>query len=161
MSDRVYPVLVADDSDDEVTLLRRAFRQADRLRIAHHSPNGQDAIAYLRGEAKYADRHQFPYPDLLLLDLKMPACDGFDVLQWLANRSLPRFHIVVLSNSNALRDMRRALALGADYYQIKPRTLDELQRLSELLQRSCMLFQQSVPRPRSDRPAVTAPASGF
>ncbi|MCI0536133.1 MAG: response regulator [Verrucomicrobiales bacterium] len=138
-----YSVLVADDSEDDVMLLREAFRQAPRLRIAHHCRNGKEAILYLRGVGVYADRGQFPFPDLLLLDLKMPVGNGFEVLQWLGRNLFPRLHVVALSDSSTMRDMRRALALGADYYQVKPGTLDKLGGLVMLLERSCTLFQQS------------------
>src|SRR5262245_62174456 len=76
-------ILLAEDREDEVMLLRRAFAQANFLNPLHVVSNGEEAIAYLQGEGKYANRAEYPLPTLVLLDLKMPRKDGFEVLHWI------------------------------------------------------------------------------
>src|SRR5688572_7336708 len=71
-------ILLAEDNDDHIILIKRAFVEARLLNPVQVVSDGQQAIAYLNGDGKYADRKQFPMPGLLLLDLKMPNKDGFD-----------------------------------------------------------------------------------
>src|SRR4051812_7752571 len=75
-------VLVADDLPDDLTLLVRALKDVTHFRISHMARDGEEVIAYLEGRAKYADRARYPFPHLLILDLKMPRVDGFGVLRW-------------------------------------------------------------------------------
>jgi CheY-like chemotaxis protein len=89
--------------------------------------DGKEAVDYLDGNGKYSDRCVYPIPDLLLLDLKMPLMDGFEVLAWLQMR--PRFNgiaRVVLSSSNLESDVSRAKSLGAHDYRVKPNSYDDL-----------------------------------
>src|SRR5688572_10273895 len=76
-------ILVAEDNEDHVVLIRRAFKQARFLNPVHVVQDGAEAIAYLNGEGKYADRNEYPMPGLLLLDLKMPNKNGFEVMEWI------------------------------------------------------------------------------
>src|SRR5690348_7235194 len=114
-------ILLAEDDPNDVMLLQRAFQKAglrDRLKIVR---DGEQAIDYLAGRGEYADREQFPQPFMLLLDLKMPGTDGFEVLQWVrAESSLKRLLVVVLTSSNLQADVDRAYDLGANSYLVKP-----------------------------------------
>src|SRR5687768_15520533 len=102
-------ILIADDSENDVVMLRRAFRQAGVGVPVFVVDNGEEAIAYLSGAGKFANRDEFPLPDLFLLDLKMPRADGFDVLQWLQEQpDLARLRVIVLTNSDQIRDVNRA-----------------------------------------------------
>ena len=69
-------ILLAEDNEDHVVLIRRAFAQARFLNPVQVVSDGIQAIAYLNGDGKYADRNAYPVPALLLLDLKMPNKDG-------------------------------------------------------------------------------------
>src|ERR1051326_5358774 len=103
------PILVADDDENDIFFLRRAI---DRARL--HNPvvisrDGQEAIDYLQGSPPYQNRAQFPLPGMLLLDLKMPKVNGFDVLSWISQRpELKDLIIVVLSSSAHEEDIRKA-----------------------------------------------------
>src|SRR6267142_1330019 len=72
-------ILVAEDREDDRLLIRRAFSKAGVVNPMHFVHDGEEAVAYLKGEGKYSRRDEFPIPTLLLLDLKMPKWDGFDV----------------------------------------------------------------------------------
>jgi CheY-like chemotaxis protein len=127
-------ILVADDDDDDVLLLRRAFAKAGILDTLTAVRNGQETIAYLRGDGIYSDREKYPWPVLLLLDLQMPGLDGFDVLAWWQKQEpadpLP---IVIFSSSNRESDIHKAMELGADAYCAKPAGFDYLLRVAHEL----------------------------
>jgi CheY-like chemotaxis protein len=108
-------------------LIKRAFQKAGLGEILKTVHDGDHAIEYLRGVNAYADRALYPLPFLLLLDLKMPGTNGFEVLQWL--RSQPDFKrllIVVLTSSNLQADVDRAYELGANSYLVKPVEFTEM-----------------------------------
>src|SRR5215467_13748396 len=81
-------VLVAEDDENDVICLRLAFERAALDGCLMFVRNGEEAIDYLGAGGRYSYRDKFPRPELLLLDLKMPGTDGFDVLRWL--RAHPR-----------------------------------------------------------------------
>lgn len=119
-------ILVADDDENDVFFLRRAFAKSGLLHTIIHVSDGQKAVQYLLGEGIYADRKSNPFPDLLLLDLKMPGTDGFDVLAMV--RSVPQLDlpIVVFSTSALMVDIQTAKKLGALDYIAKPVDQDEM-----------------------------------
>ncbi len=129
------PILVAEDDENDVVLLRRALRVVGLPNSLFVVANGQEAITYLNGEGIYADRKKFPWPCLLLLDLKMPLVDGFDVLAWLQKRRRPKdLRVVIFTSSNYEADQLRAFALGADGYWVKPPDFDQLLAIVRHLQ---------------------------
>jgi CheY-like chemotaxis protein len=96
--------------------------------------NGEQAIAYLKGEGKYASREEYPLPSLLLLDLKMPRKNGFDVLEWIRQQpGLGSLRVVVLTSSDEIRDVNRAYQLGANSFLVKPLDFSEFVRMTEAL----------------------------
>ena len=114
-------VLLAEDDPNDVLLLRRAFEVAGLPDALVAVRDGQEAIDYLSGAGVYSDRERYPEPAVMLLDLKMPRVDGFEVLVWRNThdrwRDLP---VVVLCSSRLETDVQRALDLGADAYRMKP-----------------------------------------
>src|SRR5215213_4835322 len=94
-------VLIAEDDPSDVFFLKRAFGLAGVPAVLTFVRDGQEALHYLDGESRYADRKAFPLPDLMLLDLKMPRLDGFDVLNWLRQQpGLKRLLVTVLTSSD-------------------------------------------------------------
>jgi CheY-like chemotaxis protein len=120
-------ILQAEDDENDVFFLRRALQKAGLGHTLLHVHDGQEAVDYLSGNGAFADRGKYPYPDLLLLDLKMPRMNGFDVLDWLrAHPEVKGPPVVVLSSSNHQEDVHKALALGAADFQTKPHDTDGL-----------------------------------
>src|SRR6516165_3915256 len=112
-------ILLAEDSEDDIILIRRAFRQANIVNPLQVVHDGAEAIAYLRGDGPYTNRAEYPLPELLLLDLKMPGVDGFEVLRWIREQSgLGAMRIVVLSSSERLRDVNLAYQLRANPFLV-------------------------------------------
>jgi DNA-binding response OmpR family regulator len=115
--------LLVEDDMDAVTLLKRALKTGvpeNDIQVVEH---GVEAALYLKGEAKFADRARFPIPKVILLDLNLPLFDGFEFLEWLrteATASQRRIPVVVMSSSDRIEDVRRAYALGANSYVVKP-----------------------------------------
>jgi CheY-like chemotaxis protein len=119
-------ILLAEDSPDDVVLIRRAFERAGFHNPIQVVPDGEKAIQYLKGEGIYADRQRYPVPQILLLDLKMPSLNGFDVLSWIRQRPewkcLP---IIVITTSFYGADIEQAYELGANSFLTKPAQFDE------------------------------------
>lgn len=117
----VSRVLVAEDDDNDIFFLERAFKQAQIINPLIRVSDGEEAIAYLRGENEYANREKHPLPQLMLLDLKMPRKNGFDVITWIRSQpGLKRLPIVVLTSSKEDPDINRAYEIGANTYLVKP-----------------------------------------
>lgn len=126
--------LVVDDNRDDAFLLQRAFQKAKVLNPVHVVNSGEEAIEYLRGAGKYANRAEFPLPSLVLLDLNMPGMDGFEVLRWIRQQShLRALRVVILSSSDDMRDVNKAYQLGANSFLIKPADFERFVELSMAL----------------------------
>jgi CheY-like chemotaxis protein len=133
MPDRAV-ILLAEDEEDYVLLIRNAFEKAHIPNPLHVVWNGQEVISYLLGEGKYSNREEYPLPDLLLLDLKMPRVNGFEVLQWIRQQpSLTPLRILVLTSSEQVRDVNEAYRLGANSFLVKPNDFEDLAYLSRLI----------------------------
>src|SRR4051812_20192198 len=125
---------MVDDSQDDCLLLKMAVSRAERLSFIGSVSDGEEVMAYLRGEGKYEDRDRYPVPDMLLLDLKMPRKDGFEVLDWLRQQPFDDMVVVVLSSSEQTQDVKKAMSLGADYYHTKDSSVRKQVDLVKLLE---------------------------
>jgi two-component system response regulator len=118
---RLLNFLVAEDNENDRFFLESAFVEAGVQAVLTFVCDGEDVIEYLGGGVRFSDRCQFPYPDLLLLDMRMRRCDGFDVLKWMRGRAATRWMpVIVLSSSSLEKDVKLALDLGANSYLQKP-----------------------------------------
>lgn len=114
-------ILLAEDTEDDVLLIRRALSKGGVTNSIQVAPNGAKAISYLKGEAEFSDREEYPLPELMLLDLKMPIVDGFEVLRWVRRQPLlAALPVLVLTSSDSLRDVNLAYCLGANSFLVKP-----------------------------------------
>jgi CheY-like chemotaxis protein len=146
------PILLVEDEPDAVTLLRHAFAKVGITNPVHTVHDGDHAIAYLKGDGRYADRAANPMPRLILLDLKLPRCSGLEVLEWIRSdqtwRGIP---VVVMTSSKERTDVRRAYAAGANSYLVKPSSLNRLIELSAALRDYWLIHNEAAP--------IAAPAS--
>jgi CheY-like chemotaxis protein len=135
-------ILLAEDDENDIFLMGRAFDRAgipNRLMVVH---NGQEAIDYLAGNGNYAQREKYPLPGLMLLDLKMPWMDGFDVLTWLrSHRQFDTLPVVVLTSSKLQSDVDKSRQLGVYDYRVKPHAFDDLVHLLDDV-RKCWLDER-------------------
>jgi CheY-like chemotaxis protein len=147
---RTLTVLVAEDSQDDVFLLRRALGKSDAEFDLHFVQDGQQLIDYINGEGPFADRERNPLPEMVVLDLKMPRKDGFETLEWLQSRwATSGFPTLVLSNSTDSRDVSRAYALGASGYLLKPCAEEGVDKLVGTFERYWRILDQFL-RPPDD-----------
>ena len=153
-------ILLAEDSDDDILLIRTAFTKANILNRLQIVRNGEEAISYLKGEGRFANPVDYPLPGLLLLDLKMPGKNGFDVLRWVRQQpTLSALRIVVLTSSAEIRDVNLAYRLGANSFLVKPVDFQDFIQLSYFLTNYWLLFTKapeiSRPLPKAAVPQLT------
>jgi CheY-like chemotaxis protein len=123
-------ILVAEDDLTDAYFFQRAFKRAGLPVVLHLVRDGQEVIDYLQGTGPFADRAAHPLPQLLLLDLKMPRLDGFDVLEWVRQQpDLSSVQVVIFSSSDEAKDINKAYGLGANWYLVKPHSMEELTAL--------------------------------
>lgn len=126
-------ILLVEDDPSDARLIQRAFDKAGIGSFISRLSNGDDAVAYLRGDVPYSNRVLHPIPDLVLLDIKLPRRSGFEVLHWIrAQKSgLGRTPVIMLTSSQHSIDVNRAYDLGVNSYLVKPDNSRELQSLAE------------------------------
>lgn len=123
-------VLHVDDNPNDTTLLQVACAKAAVNFELHNVGDGGQVIEYLNGVGKYADRARYQLPGLVLLDLKMPRVEGLELLKWIRNHAtLKDLPVIVLSGSELQEDIRKAYAVGANSYLVKPPNFNSLVNL--------------------------------
>jgi|SRR6266496_740974 len=116
-----FSVLLVEDDLNDIFLVKRAFKMAQVKNPLQVVTDGQEAILYIKGDGKYADRQAFPLPKLIVMDIKMPRKTGFEVLEWVkGDGQMRRIPIVIVSSSDNPTDINRAYELGANAYMVKP-----------------------------------------
>ena len=124
-------ILLVEDNEDDVFLMKRALKGANVVNPLYVVDDGQEALDYLGGVGKFADRTNYPLPVVVFLDLKLPYISGHDVLAWTRRqKELESLVVIVLTSSNEASDLNRCYALGANSYLVKPPTPDQLEDLA-------------------------------
>jgi CheY-like chemotaxis protein len=114
-------VLLIEDDAAHATLVMRCFEDHGIENIVHHISDGEKALEYLFDRGACLDEGKRPRPDLILLDLRLPKIDGIDILKQIKNsEELKHTPVVILSTSNAHRDMAAAYGEHANSYVVKP-----------------------------------------
>jgi CheY-like chemotaxis protein len=143
-------ILIVDDSEDDVFLIKQAFKKAcvpSPLKIVC---DGEEAVAYLSGQGSYENRDEYPLPELILLDLKMPRMDGFQVLQWIRQQSeFVGIPVLVLTSSEQVWEINMAYTLGANSFLEKPGDFENFKALAQIISR---YWLRLVRLPESVRP---------
>ncbi len=142
-----HVLFYAEDEENDIFFLRHAFKESGAPIALHTASTGPEAIAYLSGAGRYSDRAQHPVPGIVLLDVNLPGCSGFDVLKWL--REQPHFErlpVIMFSSSARPEDLQKARELGASDYLQKPADGLAFSEIAEELQRFWIEGQPPVPR---------------
>lgn len=120
-------ILLVDDSENDLILMRRAFQKAEFNIPLQEVHDGEEAIAYLKGEGLYSDRRRFPLPVVMMLDLNMPRLNGFDVLAWVQTQpALKHLSVIILTASIRMEDVEESFDLGAHSFLVKPASMEKL-----------------------------------
>ena len=139
--------------DDDLQTVFELLEKIDDLRIVEvvgGNPNlrgrvvdvrdGEEAVQYINGDGIYADRAKYPLPQIMLLDLKLPRVDGFEVLRWLRHQpELDHIVVLVLTMSSDIRDMNRAYKLGANSFMVKPTDFQDVTGMINVLKNYWLL----------------------
>jgi CheY-like chemotaxis protein len=123
-------VLLVEDDLNDIFLVKRSFKLARIDNPLQVVTDGQEAMDYLRGAGRYADRETHPLPKLIVMDIRMPRKSGFEVLEWVKrDRLLHRIPVVIVTSSENPADINRAYELGANAYMVKPMDYREVEQL--------------------------------
>ena len=149
-------ILLVEDNEDDVFLMKRALKGARIANPLHHVEDGQQAVDYLSGNGPFADREKYPFPAVVFLDLKLPLKGGLEVLEWIRTQPhLENLVVLVLTSSNEPSDLKRAYGLGANSYLVKPPTAAQLLELAKAFKWYWLEFNRF-----EDSPTPSAPATG-
>ena len=127
--------MLVEDSNDDAYFIERAMKTVPDVHL-HKVKDGQEAMDYLEGREPFTDRKQYPLPDIILLDLKMPRVDGFQFLKWRRERAsdnVSLIPVVVMSGSDLDEDIREAYTLGANRYLVKSTDVELFQKRMKLM----------------------------
>jgi CheY-like chemotaxis protein len=134
-------ILIVDDDANDAAFIRRAVLSLNPKTPVLTVGSSKELIAYLEGQGLYADRGVFPYPALILLDLRMQEMNGFELLQWLRNEarhsSIP---VIVVSSYDRQREIRKSYQLGARTFLSKPVNPESIRNAIRALNLTTELF---------------------
>ena len=127
-------ILLVEDDENDVLVMKMALEKVGLTGLIRMATDGREAQDYLSGSGIFADRHEYPLPYLILLDLKLPRVMGLEVLKWIRER--PEFDstiVLILSSSSMPEDIQGAYRLRANGYLVKPHTLENLQLMTQAI----------------------------
>src|SRR6185312_6812532 len=116
-------ILHVEDDPNDVILVELAFRKVGGGCVLKVVNDGEQACEYLVGEGPYANRSEYPFPALVLLDIKLPKKSGLEVLEWVRAQSqseIKYLPIVILTSSNQQADIIKAYDLSVNSFLVKP-----------------------------------------
>jgi CheY-like chemotaxis protein len=120
-------LLIVEDNEDDIFFVERIFKQIGARCELRFARDGIEAIEYLSGKGAFQDRAKYPMPTIILMDLKMPRRNGFEVLEWMHNQAEIRLiPTIVVTSSTLQEDVTRAYRLGANAVMNKPVDKDSL-----------------------------------
>ena len=139
-------ILYAEDDENDVFLMQRAFKQVNISNPLLILPDGNRTSDYLLGRGQYSDRRAYPLPHLILLDLKLPGISGLDILKLVRTTpSTSTTPVVILTSSIEDQDIHRTYSQGANAYLAKPTNPDRLLNMVQSI-RDFWILQNHAPR---------------
>jgi CheY-like chemotaxis protein len=156
-------ILQVEDDPNDVFFLQHAMKKVGVANPIQVVTDGQQAIDYLRGAGKFADRAKFAIPSLVLLDLKLPYVMGLDVLKWIRQQPGPSLPVIIMTASAEAADIRASYDLGANAFLTKPSEASKLDDIARSIKDFWLThnilpqesYQERMPAPA---PAATNPA---
>jgi CheY-like chemotaxis protein len=115
--------LLAEDDPHDAQVIEEEFAKAPAHVRLQRVRDGAESMEYMEGRGQFADRAQFPVPDVILMDLKMPRVDGHDFLHWLRHQAPEKMRlipVIIMSTSTEEKDVNRSYEFGANSYVVKP-----------------------------------------
>lgn len=128
-----FTILLVEDEENDGLLFLRALKKSGIANPIHWLKDGLEAMHYLQGEGKYADRQKYPLPGVVILDLKMPRLSGLELLAWIREHKRRIIPTIVMSSSRLESDIEQAYELGANTYMVKPADFDGLLEMVKLI----------------------------
>ena len=146
MTDNAPTLLLIEDDPADARLILRAMNKAELPVRIQHIRDGDEAVAYLKGDGTYADRSTHPLPRLVIMDIKLPRRSGLEVLRWIRQQeaAIARVPVVMLSSSHHGVDINQAYESGVNSYLVKPETSDQLLSIVTLL-KTYLFFNNKGP----------------
>jgi CheY-like chemotaxis protein len=153
-----HNILLIDDEDNDAILIKRALSKAEKHIGFQRVSDGEEGVAYLAGQREFKDRAAHPWPDLVVLDLKMPRKNGFEVLKWIrGHENTKLLPVVVFTSSKEPADINKAYELGANAFMVKPASFEHLIDVMKIIHsywiRHCLIPDGFSPRKFGDKPS--------
>ena len=125
-------VMLIEDNVDHAELVIRTMQEHQIANNVRHFLDGQSALDYLFQRGEYSDQDMNPRPHVILLDLRLPRVDGLDVLKTIKeDEDLKTIPVVVLTTSEAEKDVARAYYNHANSYLVKPVGFEDFRKLMD------------------------------
>ena len=140
ISKQMVRILLAEDNDGDVFLVRRALEKKGLIHELTVMHNGEEALRWLESDGRKPDRT----PDLILLDLNLPRVDGGQLLSHI--RKSDTFSctpVIVLTSSDSPKDREMAMELGANLYFRKPTDLKSFMELGQIVEDTLQLASRT------------------
>src|SRR5436190_19487954 len=122
-------ILVVDDRLDDFELLKVMFKRSRILNPVHVVHTTEEAVCYLKGEGRFANRDLYPFPALVLLDLHLTDGHGFDVLRWVRDHHRESHLAVVVLTGSDVHAIRQSYELGAHSFLTKPLKYEDFENM--------------------------------
>ncbi|MBF0384496.1 MAG: response regulator [Candidatus Omnitrophica bacterium] len=130
---RILNILLVEDNEADAKIALRAFGEAKVKNRIFVAKDGQEALEYLTATGKYISRREFPFPDIILLDINLPKLSGLELLKKIkSSPQLRAVPVVMLSSSEDEKDIRESYLSYASSYIRKPLGYDDFVKAIEI-----------------------------
>ncbi|MFI5397157.1 MAG: response regulator [Candidatus Binatia bacterium] len=114
-------ILLVEDDDGHARLLEKNLRRAGVVNRLMRVADGQEAVDYFSRASSFQDNNAYPLPSIVLLDVRMPRLDGFEVLAHLkGDPQLLNIPVIMLTSTDNQAEINKAYQMGANGYVVKP-----------------------------------------